>query len=43
VRALAEIGLELPASTVAELAVPVFGHGQPVGEIRSLEWTRCAS
>jgi L-asparaginase II len=43
VRALAEIGVELPASTVAELAVPVFGHGQPVGEIRSLEWTRCAS
>jgi L-asparaginase II len=43
VRALSEIGIELPYETAVELTVPVLGHGEPVGEVRALEWTPCAS
>ncbi len=31
------------AATAAELAVPVLGHGEPVGSIRPLPWVACAS
>ncbi len=31
------------APTAAELAVPVLGHGEPVGRIRPLPWVPCAS
>jgi len=43
VRALSEIGVELADATVAGLAVPVLGHGEPVGRIRALEWMPCGS
>ena len=30
-------------NTVARAAVPVLGHGQPVGWIAARKWTRCSS
>ena len=31
------------ATTVERVAVPVLGHGEPVGRIEELEWTPCSS
>ncbi len=33
----------LAAATVEQVAVAVLGHGQPVGRLDALEWTRCSS
>ena len=33
----------MAAATVAEVAVPVLGHGRPVGVLDPVEWTRCSS
>ena len=31
------------APTVERVAVPVLGHGEPVGRVAALEWNRCGS
>lgn len=33
----------LAPDVVAETSVAVFGHGEPVGHVRALEWSRCSS
>jgi L-asparaginase II len=40
----AGVDVDVTASvTVRQLAVPVFGHGRPVGTLDAVEWTRCSS
>ena len=34
---------DVAGDVVDELRVPVLGHGEPVGEIRALEWLPCSS
>lgn len=34
---------EIAPATVGQVAVPVFGHGRPVGRLDPVEWTRCSS
>ncbi len=34
---------EMAAVTVEQVAVPVLGHGRPVGRIEPVEWARCSS
>ncbi|MDX2382317.1 MAG: asparaginase [Acidimicrobiia bacterium] len=41
--ALTHIGVELSRDLVEALRVPLFGHGEPVGEIEPLKWTTCVS
>jgi L-asparaginase II len=44
--ALRAAGLDVDtqaASTVDAVAVPVLGHGRPVGRLDPIEWTRCGS
>jgi L-asparaginase II len=44
--ALRAVGLdvdEIAPDTVAEVAVSVLGHGEPVGSVVASEWSRCAS
>jgi L-asparaginase II len=46
VEALRAAGVEvdlLAPATVQRVAVPVLGHGHPVGRLDALEWTRCSS
>jgi L-asparaginase II len=46
VAALAAAGVDVVgryAATAAEVAVPVLGHGAPVGVLRPLEWVACSS
>jgi L-asparaginase II len=33
----------IAAPTVAQVAVPVLGHGRPVGHLDALDWTPCTS
>lgn len=33
----------IASATVADVAVPVLGHGRPVGRIDALRWTPCSS
>jgi L-asparaginase II len=43
VEALRRLGVDVDralAAVAADLAVPVLGHGRPVGELRSLPWVR---
>lgn len=37
------IGADVPSEIARTLAVPVLGHGEPVGVLRAVEWTPCAS
>ncbi len=44
--ALRAAGVDVDAiapGTAEQVAVPVLGHGKPVGRIDALEWTRCSS
>ena len=42
--ALRAAGLETDATSTADaVAVPVLGHGRPVGRLDAIEWTRCSS
>lgn len=40
---LGHLGVELPGDLAEALRVPVLGHGEPVGEIRALDWATCSS
>lgn len=37
-----DVDVEAP-DTVGRVAVPVLGHGRPVGRLRAVEWTPCSS
>ncbi len=44
--ALRAAGLDVDtaaADTLERVAVPVLGHGEPVGRLAALEWNRCSS
>ena len=42
--ALRAAGLETDVTSTADtVAVPVLGHGRPVGRLDAIEWTRCSS
>jgi L-asparaginase II len=44
--ALRAVGVDVDATataTVSQVAVPVLGHGTPVGRLDALTWTRCSS
>ena len=44
--ALRAVGVDIDdmaPATVERVAVPVLGHGRPVGRIHALEWLRCSS
>jgi L-asparaginase II len=44
--ALRAVGIDVDvaaADTVARTAVPVLGHGEPVGHLDALDWMPCSS